>query len=342
MKRRAICSLIAGLLAAPLLLPVAHAQTEADVKAQVAKLKPKDFPTQPIELTVVYPAGGAVDVSARHVGKYFEKWSGQKAIVNNRTGGAGIVGHTYLATQAKNDGYTLGVVASLIFADSMLRSQGRWTLDNLEPIAYLNSDGLNAIVSSEGPYKDKSFKDMIELAKQKPNTIRVATVPNSVFEYLVDQLELVTGAKFLKVPFQGGAPAIAAVLGNHVDMSIGFHVEFISMLEAKKVTPIAVASAERSPYLPNVPTVNEILGRKDVIWGATRWVTAPKGIPADRKAYLVAAFNAAVRDPELQAEFRKLGSVPDTRFATPAQIAEHLNRLATLERDFYVKSGRLK
>jgi tripartite-type tricarboxylate transporter receptor subunit TctC len=342
MKRRAICSAMIGLLMTPLLLPVAHAQSEAEVKAQIAKLKPKDFPTQPIELTVVYPAGGAVDVSARHVGKYFEKWTGQKAIINNRTGGAGIVGHTYLATQAKNDGYTLGVVASLIFADAMLRSQGRWTLNDIEPIAYLNSDGLNAIVSSDGPYKDKSFKDMMELAKQKPNTIRVAIVPNSIFEYMADQLELVTGAKFLKVPFQGGAPAIAALLGNHVDMSIGFHVEFNSMLEGKKIAPLAVASAQRSPYLANVPTVNEVLGRKDVIWGAARWVTAPKGMPADRKAYLVAAFNAAVRDPELQAEFRKVGSVPDANITNPAQIAAHLDRLSTLERDFYVKSGRLK
>jgi tripartite-type tricarboxylate transporter receptor subunit TctC len=342
MKRRTLCSVIAAVLMAPLMLPLANAQSEADLKAQIAKLKPKDFPSQPIELTVVYPAGGAVDVSARHVGKYFEKWSGQKAIVNNRTGGAGIVGHTHLASQAKNDGYTLGVVASLIFADSMLRAQGRWTMNDLEPIAYLNSDGLNAIVSTDGPYKDKSFKDMVELAKQKPGTVRVATVPNSVFEYMVDQLELVTGAKFLKVPFQGGAPAIAAVLGNHVDISIGFHAEFLSMLDAKKIKPIAVASVERSPYLPDVPTVNELLGRKDVVWGATRWVTAPKGIPADRKAYLVAAFNAAIQDPELQAEFRKVGSVPDARFTTPTQVAEHLNRLAGLERDFYVKSGRLK
>jgi tripartite-type tricarboxylate transporter receptor subunit TctC len=79
-----------------------------------------------------------------------------------------------------------------------------------------------------------------------------------------------------------------------------------------------------------------------VMWGAARWVTAPKGMPADRKAYLVAAFNAAVRDPELQAEFRKVGSVPDANITNPAQIAAHLDRLSTLERDFYVKSGRLK
>ena len=80
-----------------------------DAKAELAKLKPKDFPTGPIEYTVVYPAGGGMDVTARLLAKYVEKWSGDKIVVNNRTGGAGMVGHAYLATQAKPDGYTVGV-----------------------------------------------------------------------------------------------------------------------------------------------------------------------------------------------------------------------------------------
>ena len=334
----AVLAIAINLLAAP----AALAQTESETKAQIEKLKPKDFPTQPIEISVVYPAGGGMDINARFVSKYFDKWSGQKSIVNNRTGGAGIVGHTYLATQAKNDGYSVGVIANFIFADSMLRAQGRWTYNDLEPIAYLNSDGLSLVVNSEGSYKDKSMKEMIELAKQKPNTIRISIVPGSMYEYMVDQLELVTGAKFLKVPFQGGSPALAALLGNSIDLSIAFYGEITSMLDAKKVVPVAVSSAERSPFLPNVPTLNETLNAKDVVWIASRWVAVPKGIPADRKAYLVAAFTAAARDPELQAEFKKLGTVPDTRIATPEQLTEHLNRLAGIEREFFVKTGRLK
>lgn len=341
-KRMVLLSAVVAVAANLLALPLAQAQSEAEQKAQIEKLKPKDFPTQPIEITVVYPAGGGMDINARFVAKYFEKWSGQKAIVNNRTGGAGIIGHTYLASQAKNDGYTVGVIANFIFADSMLRAQGRWTHNDVEPIAYLNSDGLNLVVASDGPFKDKSMKEIIEMAKQKPNTVRISTVPGSPYEYMVDQLELVTGAKFLKVPFQGGSPALAALLGHSIDVSIAFYGEITSMLQAKKVVPIAVSSAERSPFLPNAQTLNEILNVKDVIWVATRWVAVPKGMPADRKAYLVAAFTAAAKDPELQAEFRKLGTVPNPAIATPAQLAEHLNRLAALEREFFVKTGRLK
>ncbi|MGZ3360954.1 MAG: hypothetical protein ACXU84_16635, partial [Xanthobacteraceae bacterium] len=100
MKSAIALALLSALLATP-----AAAQS-GDPKAELAKLKPKDFPTGPIEYTVVYPAGGGMDVTARLLAKYVEKWSGDKIVVNNRTGGAGMVGHAYLATQAKPDGYT--------------------------------------------------------------------------------------------------------------------------------------------------------------------------------------------------------------------------------------------
>src|SRR5689334_340450 len=112
-----------GVLAAA---PAGAQQSDADAKAQLAKLKPADFPTQPIEINVVYPAGGGMDINARLISKYFEKVTGQKAIVNNRTGGSGLIGHTWLATQAPKDGYAVGVIANLVFADAMLRAQGKW------------------------------------------------------------------------------------------------------------------------------------------------------------------------------------------------------------------------
>jgi tripartite-type tricarboxylate transporter receptor subunit TctC len=132
MKSAIAFALLSALLATP------AAAQGGDPKAELAKLKPKDFPTGPIEYTVVYPAGGGMDVTGRLLAKYVEKWSGDKIVVNNRTGGAGMVGHAYLATQAKPDGYTVGVLANLMWGDAMLRAQGRWAYTDLEPIAYLN------------------------------------------------------------------------------------------------------------------------------------------------------------------------------------------------------------
>src|SRR6516162_11931990 len=105
-------TIVLALLSALLVTPAA-AQND-DAKAELARVKPKDFPTAPIEYTVVYPPGGGMDVTARLLAKHVEKWSGDRIVVNNRTGGAGMVGHAYLATQAKPDGYTVGVIANLM------------------------------------------------------------------------------------------------------------------------------------------------------------------------------------------------------------------------------------
>lgn len=335
----AALALLAG---ATLISQPAQAQSEATTRAAIAALKPRDFPSQPIEMTVVYPAGGGMDINARLVAKFFEKYTDQKTVVNNRTGGAGLVGHTYLATQAKNDGYTVGIIASLVFADSMLRAGGKWTLGDLEPIAYLNSDGMLLVVNVDGPFKGKSFKEILDIARDKPNTVRITIVPGSLYEYMVEQLEQVSGAKFLKVPFQGGMPGVTAMLGSNVDVAIAFYGEVRSHLDAKKVEPIAVTSGERSPFAPNAPTLVEVTGNKDIIWTIARWAAVPKGTPADRKAWLAAALAGAARDPELQEEFRKMGAIPNPNISTAEQTATVINDLAAKERAFFVGTGRLK
>lgn len=336
MKQAAI---VAAVLATLFALPV-DAQI-GDTKAELAKLKPKDFPTQPIEFTVVYPAGGGMDVAARLLAKHVEKVSGDKIIVNNRTGGAGMVGHAYLATQAKPDGYTAGVVANLLWGDAMLRAQG-WTHTDLEPIGYVNSDALTWVGSTEGGFKGKSANEIIQAAKDKPGTIRIAVVPGSMWEYLVDQIEASTGAKFLRVPFQGGAAGVTALVGGNVDVAQGFVAEFRGQLDAKKVAPLAVASSSRMDWMKDLPTFNELLGGNEYVWQVIRFVAVPKATPADRKAYLGAAVQAAMKDPELIAEYGKTGVFFDPKLSSSQQLAQDLNELAERERDFYRKTGRLK
>lgn len=315
---------------------------QGDARAQLSKLKPKDFPTQPIEYTVVYPAGGGMDVTARLLAKHVEKATGDRILVNNRTGGAGMIGHSYLATQAKPDGYTVGVLANLVWGDAMLRAQGKWQLSDLEPIAYLNSDALIWITQTDGALKGKSLKDIVQTAKDKPGTVRVAVVPGSMWEYLVEQIESSSGAKFLRVPFQGGGAGINALVGGNVDVAQGFYSEFRGHLDAGKVAPVGVAAGERLASFKDVPTFNEVLGGSDYVWNVIRFVVAPKGVPAERKAYLAAGIKAAMNDPDLINEYRKAGVYFDPKLASSIQVAEDLNRYAERERAFYQKTGRLK
>ena len=287
-----------------LLLSAVVGVAAAEPNPAVAKLKPANFPTQPIEYTVVYPAGGGMDLTARLLAKYAEQASGDKILVNNRTGGAGLVGHAFLA--------------------------------------YINSDALTWVVSTDGPFKGKTAAEIIQIAKEKPGTVRVAILPGSMWEYLVEQIEQVTGAKFLRVPFQGGKPGVVALIGGNVDVAQGFYGEFQSFLDARQVVPIAVASDARVPNMKDAPTFNEILSTKDIVWNVVRYAVVPKGTPADRKAYLGAMIDAAVRNPELVAEYEKMGAFFDKSLLDSKKLPADLEVLAQRERDFYVKTGRLK
>jgi tripartite-type tricarboxylate transporter receptor subunit TctC len=339
-KMSLMAALSTALIAGVIALPVAAQGT--DTKAALAKLKPKDFPSQPIEFTVVYPAGGGMDVTARLLAKYVEKVSGERIVVNNRTGGAGMVGHAYLATQAKPDGYTVGIIANLLWGDAMLRAQGKWSYTDLEPVGYINSDALTWIGQTDGVLKGRSLKDVLQIAKEKPSTLRVATVPGSMWEYLVEQLETASGGKFLRVPFQGGGPGITALVGGNVDIAQGFLAEYRGHLEAGKVAPIAVAAGARLPNQKDVATFNEALGSNDYVWNVIRFAAMPRATAADRKAYVGAIIKAAMQDPELIEEYRKAGTFFDATLAGAASIAAELDKYAARERDFYQKTGRLK
>jgi len=118
-------------------------------------------------------------------------------------------------------------------------------------------------------------------------------------DYLIEQIEASTGAKFLRVPFQGGGAGINALVGGNVDVAQGFYSEFRGHLEGGKVAPLAVAAAGRMDFLKEMPTFNEALGGTEYLWQVIRFAVVPKGTPADRKAYLGAQVQTAMKDPEL-------------------------------------------
>ena len=145
-----------------------------------------------------------------------------------------------------------------------------------------------------------------------------------MWEYIVEQIEANTGAKFLRVPFQGGGAGITALVGGNVDVAQGFFSEFRGHLDAGKVKPLAVAATSRVDFLKDVPTFNEALGGSEYVWQVIRFAVVPKGTPADRKAYLAAAIQAAMKDPELIEEYRKTGVFFDPKLADPAGVAAGL------------------
>jgi tripartite-type tricarboxylate transporter receptor subunit TctC len=319
---------------------VAYAQVDA--KQKLKAIKPKDFPEKPISFVVVYPAGGGMDVTARILAKYVEKYIDNRVIVENRTGGNGIIGEAYLASQAKNDGYTVGIVCGgYIWQDDLLRAKGKWSCLDLQALAYIDEDPNTWIVSTKGPLKDKSLKEVIELAKQKPDTISVAIGVDTTPEFLVQDVEMTSGAKFVKVPFQGGAPGVVAMLGGHIDIAGYYYNEYKSQLEAGNVKVLGQAGAERAPYLPDTPTFNEALGTNHIVWGVWRYAAVPKGTPPERARYLEEAILAALHDPDCIKDYEKIGSIVGAKYMNAEQTGQEVEKLYRATRDFLIKTGRI-
>ena len=340
MNRRDIVGAAAA-LSALAALPAA-AQSAADAKARLRAARPDGFPARNLEILVAYPPGGGMDVNARVLAKYVEKLVDQPVTVVNRAGAAGVVGESYMATQVKPDGYTVGLMASNFWSNSILKSEGKWSYRDTEPIAFVNTDPPSWLVSTDGRWKGKGLKEVLAEAKANPGTVRVAASSSTATAFIVDQLEAATGAKFVPVMYQGDRQAMTDLLGGHIDVSYGYYAGVRPMVESGRAVPIGVASAERMPTMPNTPTFNEVAGTDDIVWDAFRFVVVPKGMDPARKRWLEALFDAALSDPEIAGEFATLGAAPNRRLDTAAKVAEEVERRASRERAFYLRTGRLK
>jgi len=334
--------LLAGLLGVLIAAPAAAQGDSEAVRRRIEALKPADFPKQPIELVVPTAPGGGLDVAARMLARAAEKYMSQKIFVANRVGAGGLVAYTWLATQAPNDGSVIALVSNSVLGDSLLRAGGKWTYKDIEPVIFLNHEPAAWIVTTKGPFKDKSFADIVAQAKAEPQKINIGSMAQTVYEFLAEQIEGATGAQFNKVPFQGSAPALVSLLGGHIDVSFGYLADYRSHLASGDIKPIVVSGATRSPFLPNVPTVNEVLGTTTIVRNVFRFIGAPKGMPTSHRAYLVAGLSAAAADPELIEETNKVGAIRDPSLDTPEKISAELDRMAVLERNFLIESKRLR
>lgn len=313
----------------------------SDIKAKLKAMKPKDYPTDTIEFVVVYQAGGGMDITARILGKYVEKYIDSRVVVINKTGGGGIIGHTYMAAQAKNDGYTVGILANSFWGDELTRGDVKWSYKDVEPLAFINYDPRTWLASTKGPLKDKTAKDVIEMARKNPETIKVGMTPGMGNQFAVEMIEMAANVKFIKVPFQGGNPAVIAVLGGHIDIAQPFYSEFRGHLEAGTVKILAVLNDERYGYFPDVPTFNEILGKDDLINISWRYAGVPKGVPRDRFRYLEAAIGAAIQDPECIKEFDKMGIKAGAKYMNAKETSEVIDKYYKLDKEFLKTTGRL-
>lgn len=269
-----------ALTAACLAVPVAHAQS---------------YPTHSVELVVPFQAGGGTDALARAFAESARKHLPQSVIVVNKPGASGSIGWADVAN-AKADGYKL----SLLTADlTIVPHLGltKLTYENFTPVARLNADPSAITVRSDSPYT--TVEQFLDAARKNPGGMRVGNAGNgSIWHLAAAALEDKTGTKFNHIPFQGGNPAVLALLGGHIDAVTVSPAEVYAYVSAGKLKTLAVMADQRVKGFENVPTLKE--RKVDLSIGTWRGIGAPKGTPPEVISVLRTAAAKTAAEPALR------------------------------------------
>ncbi len=245
------------------------------------------FPDRPITFVVPWGAGGGTDGTARYFAAMMEKELGQPVNVVNRTGGSGVVGHSAIA-QGAPDGYTIGMITVEI---TMMHWQGLTDLNpaSYTPLALVNSDPAGITVRADAPYK--SVNDLIAAIKANPGKLKASgTGQGGIWHLalagLLNDLKIAQTA-IPWVPSNGAAPAMQDLVAGGVDVVTCSLPEARALIEAGKAKPLAVMSDKRTALFPDVPTMQQAINVNYQV-AAWRGIAAPKGLPADVTAKLIA------------------------------------------------------
>ena len=238
------------------------------------------FPSKPITIVVPFSAGGTLDAVTRLVASKVADNVGQPVVVENRTGAQGLIGFQSVA-KAPPDGYTLVTIANSFAVNPAVRNDLPY--DSVKDFAPLTSLGITPHVLAVHPSLPvSSVKDLVALARQKPDTLTYGTLGEGSYSHLVGKMfeKAAGGIRLVQVPFRGSAPSILAVLGDQITMVFGNLPEIVPHMKSGKLKALAISATARSPLIPDLPTMTEagFPGFHSESWYG---LVAPAGTPPD-------------------------------------------------------------
>jgi len=268
-----------------------------------------DYPAKPIQLIVPQAAGGGSDTIARFLADRLGPRLHQPVVVENRPGAAGILG-AEMVKRAAPDGYTLLLGAIDTITAPMVNSGV--TLDALkdfEPVTQL-AQSPNVWVLSP-LFEGKTMADLVRIAKSKPNEIDFASSGVGGMQHLAGELlNQMAGIQLAHVPYKGGPPGFADVIGGRVPSMVSGFQGALAQVRAGKVVPAAVTDTKRSKAMPDVPTVEEALGLPG--YQAMNWqgLFFPAGTPQAHVDRIAAEVAAILAMPETRQQLEAMGYEP--------------------------------
>jgi tripartite-type tricarboxylate transporter receptor subunit TctC len=265
------------------------------------------WPSRTITMVVPFAAGGSTDSTARLVAEKLGKELGQAVVVDNRAGAGSNIGSAYVA-KAAPDGYTLLLTSSTIATNVSLYKSTGFNLDkDLVPISQVALIPNVLVVNNDFPAK--TLAEFVDYARQKKGPIYYGSAGNGTSQHLSGALfNSMVGGAMTHVPYKGGAPANTDLLGGQIQAVFAPLVEVLPFIDTGKLRALAVTTKERSPRLPNVPTVSEALpGYEVVLWNG---VFAPAGTPPEIVDKLGKALHKVTQDPGVRKVLAEQGSAP--------------------------------
>lgn len=296
----------------------------------------QNYPTKPITIVVPFPAGGTTDILARIVGQYMSRDLNQAVVIDNRGGAGGNLGAQAVA-RAPADGYTLlmGTVGTHAINASLYK---RMPFDHIKDFAPLSRVAMvpNMLVAHPSqPFN--TVAEMIAYAKANPGQIRYASSGNGTSIHLSGELfKIMAKVDMQHVPYRGSAPAIADLLGGQTAIMFDNMPSAIQHVRAGTLKALAVTTAQRSPEMPDLPTIAEagVPG-----YEATSWfgLLAPSGTPDAVIRRLNASIVKALNDPEVRQRIAELGATPTPE--TPESFASFIQQETTKWAEVVKASG---
>ncbi|RTZ40005.1 tripartite tricarboxylate transporter substrate binding protein [Candidimonas sp. SYP-B2681] len=275
-----------------------------------------DYPTRPVTIVVPFPPGGSTDNIARIIGAKLSTKFNQPFPIENKPGATGAIGAAQVK-RAAADGYTLLVSSLSVFVvNPHLQKTLQYDPTKDFDLITVAVQAPNVLVAGPAAKGGDSVADLVKYMKKNPDQVTFATSGNGSSDHLTAELFWQeTGTKGVNVPYKGGAPAQADLMGGQVAYSFQNLNAVIGHIRGGKMKALAVTSEKRSPLLPDVPTMEEA-GVKNVVVNSWQAMAAPKGLPADVRNKLRDGVVEAMNDPTVKSNllgvgFEIVGNTPE-------------------------------
>lgn len=236
------------------------------------------YPSAPIRFIVPFAAGSGNDIVSRRIGQLLSESLHQSVVIDNRDGAGGMIGITQV-TRATADGYTIGMgsPSTLAMAPYMMKAPPYDPVRDIAPITLIAATPFVMVVHPRTAAN--TLAEYVAYAKANPGKLNYSSAGKGTTHHLaVEMFNSIAGTDFSHVPFKGAAPATVAVISGEIDMIFGPILSTVPYLQSKQLKALAITSAQRSPVLPNVPTIGEsgYPGYQSVNWYG---IVAPRGTP---------------------------------------------------------------